>query len=69
MAPSGTEKKLLGVREWPITKGLVELRYCAGGGSTRNGQRELLLTTLPSSSIPNDGRVTSLPRRTGLRRA
>ncbi len=57
MTPSAEEKALLGVKEWRITKRLVEMRYSAGSARSQRGRNELLLTTLPSSSVPLDGRL------------
>jgi DNA adenine methylase len=54
MTPSQADKKVLGIREWHITKRLVSLRYTASARNGRGAAEELLLTTLPPSTVPAD---------------
>lgn len=54
MTPTANDKVTLGVREWTITKRLVSLRYTASARNGRGAAAELLLTTLPSSTVPLD---------------
>jgi site-specific DNA-adenine methylase len=49
-------------RQWSITKRLVDLRYSASATSAHRGKREeLLITTLPASSVPLDDRFRAHP--------
>lgn len=52
MTPSSEDKDLLGVREWRISRRMLTMRYTAAGASTRSSTREVLLTTLPPSTLP-----------------
>lgn len=52
MTPDRSEKELLGVQEWRISKRLVSLRYTASARAGRGPADELLLTTLPASTVP-----------------
>ncbi|WP_249019487.1 DNA adenine methylase [Conexibacter sp. S30A1] len=54
MNPSRIDQLQLGVRRWTISKRLVATRYSAGGRTGKRAAEELLLTTLPASSIPTD---------------
>lgn len=55
MTPGATEKEVLGVKEWRISKRLVSLRYTASARQGRGAADELLVTTLPPSTVPQDG--------------
>lgn len=47
---------------WPITKRLVDLRYSASATKEHRGKRqELLITTLPPSCVPLNGRFRAHP--------
>ena len=52
MTPSDEDKALLGAREWRISRRVLTMRYTAAGTPTRSCSREVLLTTLPPSSLP-----------------
>jgi len=61
MTPDAEEAELLAVRSWRISKRLVDLHYSASFTKEHRGQRqELLLTTLPPSRVPSDGRFHPL---------
>jgi DNA adenine methylase len=62
MAPSPTDADRQDVRQWDITKRLVDLRYSASATKAHRGKREeLLITTLPASSVPLDDRFRAYP--------
>jgi DNA adenine methylase len=62
MAPSPIETDRQDARQWHITKRLVDLRYSASATKTHRGKREeLLITTLPASSVPLDDRFRAYP--------
>jgi DNA adenine methylase len=52
MTPTSKDAALLGVKEWMVSKRVVNLRYTVAGPS--NDKTELLLTTLPPSCVPID---------------
>jgi len=54
MTPSHEERNLLGVRTWTISRRVLTMKYTAAGASTRFSSRELLLTTLPPSTLSAD---------------
>ncbi|MFD3519291.1 DNA adenine methylase [Streptomyces sp. NPDC058653] len=54
MTPSEVDRETLGVRQWRITKRLVATRYSAGGRSGKRSAEELLITTLPPTTVPLD---------------
>lgn len=54
MTPTSDDKMTLGVKEWAITKRLVSLRYTVSARKGRGPADELLITTLPSSTVPSD---------------
>lgn len=58
MTPSGTERQKLGVRQWRISTRVVDLRYSVSS-ARRGARQELLITTLPPSSVPSSGRFRS----------
>jgi DNA adenine methylase len=60
MNPKAVDREVLGVRCWPLTKRLVSMRYTAGGRFGRRTAEELLITTLPSSTVPVDDRLRLL---------
>ena len=53
MTPDEDTKQLDGVKEWRISKRLVSMRYSATA-SERTMKDELLLTTLPPSTVPTN---------------
>lgn len=55
MTPSVAERQKLGVRRWRISKRIVDLRYSVSS-ARRGARQELLITTLPPSSVPSSGR-------------
>lgn len=63
MTPNDAEKKLLGVREWQISKRLVSLRYTAAARGARGPVDELLMTTLPPGTVPLDKEIRPLEGR------
>lgn len=54
MTPDQSEKELLGIQEWRISKRIVSLRYTASARVGRGPASELLLTTLPASKVPTN---------------
>jgi hypothetical protein len=54
MNPSESDRQVLGVRRWRISKRLVTTRYSAGGRSGKRSAEELLITTLPPATVPLD---------------
>jgi DNA adenine methylase len=63
MTPDSTDRNHLGVRSWPITKRLVSMRYTASGRTGKRTADELLITTLPPTTVPTDERLRPLPDR------
>lgn len=61
MTPGSAERHQLGVKSWPITKRLVSMRYTASGKTGKRTADELLITTLPPTTVPVDDRLRSLP--------
>lgn len=59
MTPDEDAKQLDGVKEWRISKRLVSMRYSATA-SKRPTKDELLLTTLPASTVPTDNEFRPL---------
>lgn len=57
MAPTDIDRETLGVRQWRISKRLVATRYSAGGRSGKKSAEELLITTLPPSTVPVDDQL------------
>lgn len=53
MSPHGSDR-LDAVKQWRISKRLVRLRYSAAARAGRGDADELLLTTLPPSTVPQD---------------
>lgn len=62
MTPDAGCNDLLDVRRWRISKRLVSLRYTASARSGRGPADELLLTTLPPSTVPIDEDFREVPR-------
>jgi DNA adenine methylase len=61
MTPSPRDTEELRIRHWRITKRLVDLHYSAAATTSHRGMRqELLLTTLPPSSVPLNERFRAL---------
>ncbi|GAB2472107.1 DNA adenine methylase [Xylanimonas ulmi] len=54
MNPSSQDRELLGVHRWRISRRLLSTRYSASGKSGKRAASELLLTTLPPSTVPLD---------------
>lgn len=52
---------MLGVRSRPLTKRLVKTRYSASGKTGKRDADELLITTLPPSTVPVDHQLRELP--------
>ncbi|WP_409493984.1 DNA adenine methylase [Amycolatopsis sp. cmx-11-12] len=61
MTPSKEDRETLGVRSWNLTKRLVKMRYTASGKTGKRNADELLITTLPSSTVPIDHQLRELP--------
>ena len=61
MAPDADDRGTLGVKSWPITTRLVSMRYTASGKNGKRTADELLITTLPPSTVPVDDRLKLLP--------
>ncbi|WP_370413494.1 DNA adenine methylase [Streptomyces fradiae] len=61
MTPSRVDRETLGVRSWPLTKRLVKTRYSASGKTGKRDADELLITTLPPSTVPVDHQLRELP--------
>ena len=60
MAPGPDDRHDLGVKSWPITKRLVSMRYTASGKTGKRHADELLITTLPPTTVPLDDRLRAL---------
>jgi site-specific DNA-adenine methylase len=54
MTPSKLDREVLGVRRWRISKRLVTTRYTAAGRVGKRSADELLITTLPPTTVPVD---------------
>jgi hypothetical protein len=54
MTPSEFDRETLGVRRWRISKRLVTTRYSAAGRVGKRSADELLITTLPPTTVPFD---------------
>lgn len=54
MTPSRSDREVLGVRCWRISKRLVSTRYSAAGRVGKRPAEELLITTLPPATVPVD---------------
>jgi DNA adenine methylase len=60
MTPSREDRDALGVRSWALTKRLVTMRYTASGKTGKRDADELLITTLPPSTVPVDHQLRAL---------
>ncbi|UXA14089.1 DNA adenine methylase [Mycobacterium sp. SMC-8] len=60
MTPSASDRALLGVSQWTISKRLVATRYSAAGRVGKRSADELLLTTLPPATVPIDDELREL---------
>ncbi len=60
MNPSAMDAQVLGVKRWTISKRLVTTRYSAGGKAGKRSADELLLTTLPPQTVPEDDELRAL---------
>jgi DNA adenine methylase len=60
MMPSAEDRETLGVRSWTLTKRLVTMRYTASGKTGKRDADELLITTLPPSTVPVDHQLREL---------
>jgi len=63
MSPDGHARRCSGVRQWPISKRLVSLRYSASSSGRGDAVPELLITTVPTSAatkvgLPTQPRIT-----------
>jgi site-specific DNA-adenine methylase len=54
MTPTELDREVLGVRRWRISKRLVTTRYSAAGRVGKRSADELLITTLPPTTVPID---------------
>ncbi|QIS02588.1 hypothetical protein F5X71_09885 [Nocardia brasiliensis] len=63
MTPSRSDRELLGVRCWRISKRLVSTRYSAAGRVGKRSAEELLITTLPPATVPVDDELRGLEWR------
>jgi DNA adenine methylase len=64
MTPTSEDKAILAVKEWTITKRLVSLRYTVSARKGRGPAEELLITTLPPSTVPIDSAFRPILART-----
>lgn len=62
MNPSPELRQVLGVKQWRISKRLVSTRYTAGGRTGKRDADELLITTLPASTVPRNNVLRALPK-------
>jgi DNA adenine methylase len=62
MTPTVDDEEYLGVKEWRISKRLVSLRYTVSAKTGRGAADELLITTLPPSTVPIDSEFRSARR-------
>ena len=60
MTPSAEDRETLGVRSWALTKRLVSMRYTASGRTGKRDADEILITTLPPSTVPVDCQLREL---------
>jgi len=58
MHPSAAARTNEGVKAWRISKRAVALNYSASSRTGRGAAKELLLTTLPPSTVPSDDRLS-----------
>ena len=65
MTPTVENRALLGTRSWRISKRLVSLNYTASARTGRGAADELLLTTLPPSTVPTNDTLRSAVRLDG----
>ncbi|MEU0792430.1 DNA adenine methylase [Amycolatopsis sp. NPDC005961] len=61
MTPSRVDQETLGAHSWTLTKRLVKTRYSASGKNGKRDADELLITTLPPSTVPVDHQLRALP--------
>ncbi|GAB3546876.1 hypothetical protein GCM10027444_10350 [Actinopolyspora lacussalsi] len=57
MTPLEQDRWLLGVKRWRISKRIVSTRYSAAGKVGKRSAEELLITTLPPSTVPVDDQL------------
>ncbi len=62
MTPTKSDRDLLGVKSWRISKRVVTTRYTAAGKVGKRSAEELLITTLPPATVPIDERLRPLAR-------
>ncbi|MCD0452571.1 hypothetical protein LO762_25800 [Actinocorallia sp. API 0066] len=60
MTPSTEDREMLGVSSWTLSKRLVKTRYTASGKTGKRDADELLITTLPPSTVPTDSQLRVL---------
>ena len=65
MTPTADDKAYLGVKEWQISKRLVSLRYTVSAKMNRAAADELLITTMPPSTVPVDDNFRLVGNRIG----
>lgn len=60
MSPSEEDKETLGIHSWRISKRLIGTKYSAYSRTGRRLADELLITTLPPSTVPQDDELRPL---------
>jgi DNA adenine methylase len=60
MTPDRDHRELNGVRAWRISKRVVTLNYTASSSTGRGAAQELLLTTLPPTTVPLNDRLRAI---------
>ncbi|MBL0886392.1 DNA adenine methylase [Myceligenerans indicum] len=60
MHPTADARQNEGVKQWRISKRVVQLNYTASSRKGRGAARELLMTTLPPASVPINGRLSAV---------
>jgi DNA adenine methylase len=57
MRPTAEARRLNGVHSWHVSKRLVTLNYTASARAGRRAEAELLITTLPPSTVPDTDKL------------
>lgn len=60
MQPDSRARSMQGIKVWHISKRWVSLNYTAASRTGRGPARELLLTTLPPSTVPSNNAIQPL---------
>ncbi len=60
MSPSKEDKEALGIHSWQISKRLIGTKYSAYSRTGRRLADELLITTLPPGTVPQDNELRPL---------